>query len=317
MATLQAQDSGRRLIVPARCLIGRSHACDLVLDARDVSSQHAIIQWAGKHWELQDLDSRNGTFVADLKLASGSRSVVREGAKIRFGRESEAWELRSDAGPELMALALGSSEALCADGGYLVLPNPQSPEYCIYQSKSGDWIVEHQGEPSSLADRAVCTTADAKRWRIYLPSSGTGTWQDDQSPPAVADLLLRFAVSSDEEYVEILGIIGERRLDLLARAHHYPLLILARRRVADQAAGLPEPDQGWIRLEDLMRMLRMDENHLNISIHRARTQIGRLGVADAACLVERRPGTRQIRIGVRELEFVQLEAKPRAPELTR
>lgn len=57
-------------------------------------------------------------------------------------------------------------------------------------------------------------------------------------------------------------------------------------------------------------MLRMDDNHINISIHRARTQIGKLGVVDAASLVERRAGTRQVRLGLGQLEVVVLGSTP-------
>ncbi|MFY0538241.1 hypothetical protein [Nannocystis pusilla] len=51
----------------------------------------------------------------------------------------------------------------------------------------------------------------------------------------------------------------------------------------------------------------MDDNHLNICIHRARTQLGRLEVADAASLVERRPGTRQVRLGPARIELRPLD----------
>jgi len=32
--------------------IGRSRACDLVVTARDVSGQHAVLQWTGQHWQM-------------------------------------------------------------------------------------------------------------------------------------------------------------------------------------------------------------------------------------------------------------------------
>ena len=54
----------------------------------------------------------------------------------------------------------------------------------------------------------------------------------------------------------------------------------------------------------------MKEDHLGVYIHRARAQFGRAGVADAAALVERRPGTRLLRIGAAALELVQLAVAP-------
>src|SRR5690606_787017 len=130
------------------------------------------------------------------------------------------------------------------------------------------------------------------------------TIQDGETALLVARLRLRFRVSRDEEQVELIALHGEQRLDLRIRAHHYPLLLLARRRLADQAAGAPEPEQGWASLDDMLDMLKLSEPHFNIAVHRARTQLSRLGVLDAASLVERQPRMRRLRLGVSQLEIV-------------
>lgn len=112
----------------------------------------------------------------------------------------------------------------------------------------------------------MLATRNGARWRIHLPTALAGTQQDTAGIMIVAGLRLRFFVTRDEEHVELIALAGERRLEFQARAHHYPLLLLARHRLADQAAGVPESEEGWIRQEQLTRMLRMDDNHLNISI---------------------------------------------------
>ena len=99
------------------------------------------------------------------------------------------------------------------------------------------------------------------------------------------------------------------QLDLGARAHHYVLLLLARRRLADQAAGVPEGEQGWIRQDELTDMLRTTDSHVYIMIHRARTLLASHGVADAAGLVERRPKARQLRLGVARIELTMLDRR--------
>lgn len=303
MAVLRAPDQPP-FIVPARCLIGRSRACDLVLAARDVSSQHAVLQWAGDRWELQDLGSRNGTFVDDVRIAPGAKVPAPAGATIRCGREA-SWTLADAGGPQLVAVEVNTGEARTAEGGYLALPDPQEPALSVYQDPQGAWVCERAGEVAAIDDRALVAVGDAL-WRIHVPTASQGTWQDDDVVHTV-DVRLRLGYSRDEEYVEAIAFAGERRLDLQVRAHHYVLLVLARRRLAHQAAGLPELEQGWIRQDELLKMLKMDENHLNISIHRARTQLGKHGIADAASLVERRTGTRQLRIGVRAIELALLE----------
>jgi len=145
---------------------------------------------------------------------------------------------------------------------------------------------------------------------VYLPTSLAATIKDGEAPVIMAKIHLRFRVSADEEQVEMVGFCNEQRFDLQIRAHHYPLLLLARRRLADQGAGVPGPEQGWVQLDDLLDMLRMQETHLNISIHRARTQLSRLGIIDAASLIERRPRMKRLRIGVSSIEVAPLDSVP-------
>ncbi|SFU29600.1 hypothetical protein [Pseudoduganella namucuonensis] len=113
-----------------------------------------------------------------------------------------------------------------------------------------------------------------------------------------AQPLLRFQVSLNEEHAYLRIALGARaELDLGERAHHYSLLTLARRRMDDARQGLDPSSQGWIQLDQLSRMLGLDPSHLNIQIHRARSQIAR-ALPDGATLpdvVERRRG--ELRLG--------------------
>lgn len=303
MATLTSPAA--TLVLPARCLVGRSRDCDLVARGRDVSARHAQFEWNGADWQLRDLGSRNGTWLDGERLAEAARPVVRAGARIAFGREGETWVLRNAAPPQLMAVCLATARQRVARGGYLVLPETDAPEHCIHHDATA-WITEHQGSTRTLEDREILVMASGEPWRLHLPNADPTTWQEDPDALALSRLHLRLSFSRDEEYVEAVAMCGEQRLDLKARAHHYLLLVLARRRLADAAAGLPEADRGWIRQDELGSMLRMTDNHLYIAIHRARTQLGELGVTDAAGLVERRAGTRQLRLGVERLELVPL-----------
>ena len=299
MAVLQGE--GRQFVVPGRCLIGRSRACDLVLAGRDVSGEHAVLQWTGAHWELHDLGSRNGTRVGATRLTAGARVALPAGAELRFGRESPAWILGDASPPQLMAVSPTSGECRVAEGGYLALPTAEAPEVAVYQDADGRWSIERGGVADALEDRALIDAGGP--WRLYLPRHFGGTWEDGDAPVLVSALRLCFAVSRDEETVELVAWAGERRIDLQARAHHYPLLLLARRRLADRANGVPEAEQGWIRQDELLALLKIGEDHLSITIHRARTQLGKAGVADAAALIVRRAGTRLLRLGVAVVEI--------------
>ena len=123
--------------------------------------------------------------------------------------------------------------------------------------------------------------------------------------PALDSITLRFNVSRDEEYIEVVALHGARSFDLKARSHHYTLLILARARLRDQA--LPLDHQGWVHQNNLLAMLRVDASHLNLNIYRLRQQFEEAGIAAAAQIVERRVGTRRLRIGVSRIEICTLE----------
>ena len=157
----------------------------------------------------------------------------------------------------------------------------------------------------------MLTSRNGRAWRLYLPEACAGTWSEGEAPMFLTDFLLRFKHSLDEEHVELVAQHGERRFDLQARVHHCPLLVMARLRLADRDAGVARGEEGWLRVDELVRSLRVDQGYLNLCIHRARAQFGKLGVTDAAALVERRSGSRQLRLGPERLEVVRSDATVR------
>jgi hypothetical protein len=281
-----------------------------VIDGKHVSSEHASLEWNGVHWLLRDLGSKNGTFLDGRRLAAGEQGTVPKGAELRFGRQSAPWVLADDAAPTLMAVKLATGECAVAEWGYLALPDTQHPELGISQDVHGAWSAECRGESVPVEDRTVVTTPDGMAWRVYLPVGIEGTVKDEGGPMMLDQLELRFAFTRDEEHVELTARTPDASHALKTRAHHYPLLLLARQRLADQRARAPASEQGWTYIEDLLKMLRIDENHLNITIHRARVQFSQLGVVDAVGLIERRSSKRQLRLGIGRIELVVLDADP-------
>ena len=63
-------------------LIGRSEKCDAVLPYPDVSWEHARLSRRSQGWIIQDLNSRNGTWVNEQRI---TESVVNTGDRIRIG----------------------------------------------------------------------------------------------------------------------------------------------------------------------------------------------------------------------------------------
>ena len=78
-----AWPGGRAALTDGEYVLGRDPDLELFLDADDVSRRHARITIAGTEATIEDLDSKNGTFVSDQRLDSVARLV--DGASIRVG----------------------------------------------------------------------------------------------------------------------------------------------------------------------------------------------------------------------------------------
>jgi len=84
---------GRREPLPAGgATIGRSHACEIVIDDPGVSRRHAAIARGRDGWVLDDLGSTNGSSVNGAPV-DGSRALA-DGDEIELGSATLRFELR-------------------------------------------------------------------------------------------------------------------------------------------------------------------------------------------------------------------------------
>jgi serine/threonine protein kinase len=72
-------------MLPQGLSIGRKADNDLVLDDPKVSGQHARIEFDGLHYQVVDLNSTNGTFLANTQLLSGVPEVWPPDKALRVG----------------------------------------------------------------------------------------------------------------------------------------------------------------------------------------------------------------------------------------
>jgi hypothetical protein len=114
---------------------------------------------------------------------------------------------------------------------------------------------------------------------------------------------LCFSVSSDEDFVELTLEYGKRRLELGSRSHNYLMLTLARQMLADRAQGLPEASCGWMDKDELADGLRMTPQQVDGEVFRIRKHFNQHGVLEATTIIERRPRTKQIRLGLTQLRI--------------
>ena len=80
-ATSQAFPLGRGIVT-----VGRGPDNDVVIDDVGVSRCHARLTWQGSQWLLEDLNSRNGTFVNGQRVAGPT--WLRQGDQIGFGPDT-------------------------------------------------------------------------------------------------------------------------------------------------------------------------------------------------------------------------------------
>lgn len=298
MGRLQHIASKATWLLTQRCILGRSRACTVRIVGPDVSGEHASLRWTGGAWELQDLHSRNGSFVGGHRLGPGERVPLSPGCVLGLGR-AESLVLLDAGPPEAFAAPLGAGPQIAAIGGLLALPDPAAPDLMIFPVVGG-WMVERAGEVVPVADGEIVRSG-GHSWQLHLPEVLPETEESGLAPPSIDAISLRFHVSRDEEYIELVALHGTRMFDLKARSYHYTLLTLARARLRDRA--MPSEQQGWVHQNDLLAMLRVDPGHLHLDIYRLRRQLGEAGIVDAARVVERRQGTRALRIGVARLEI--------------
>jgi hypothetical protein len=302
LALLRNKRSGRVWVPEPDAVVGRSPRCELRLDEGYVSVQQAGLRWSGEVWELRDLGSRNGTRVDGQPLQPGVGRALRSGAVIWFGNAQQEWVFEDDAPPRPMIAPLAGGDPIFLDGDLLGVPSADDPQATIYRGSDGRWILERADASSMTLDSGSVFEAGGLHWRFVCPDFIASTTTAHQ-PLQVHELRLQFGVSRDEEHVELVATLGDRRFDLGSRGHNYLLLTLARRRLEDARAGLPDTSCGWVYQDDLGRDLDIAVEQLNVDVFRIRKQIAGLGLADATNIIERRPRVKQLRIGVSGLEI--------------
>lgn len=302
MAEIRRIDGAGGWFLHERSLVGRSRVCTVCLEDRKVSAEHALVRWNGRAWELQDLSSRNGTFVSGRRLGVGERVSLTAGATLGFG-SADGYVFAAAEPPAAFAVPIDGGPQIEAQDGLLALPDSNAPELTVHRSAEHGWSIEQAGRVSEACDGDVVRSASGA-WHLHLPGTLMQTDEAHGDEPTIDSIGLRFAVSRDEETVEMIALHRGGVIDLKVRVHHYPLLLLARARLRDAAS--PADRQGWIEQSELLRQLNCDGDRLYIDIFRSRRQLADAGVADAARLIERRPGTGLLRIGVASLEIVPL-----------
>lgn len=95
---------GQRFKIKSELLLGRDADCDIVIPMRQVSRHHARIFQGGKGTMVEDLNSKNGTYVNGLHIEDIVR--LEEGDEIQVSLAQHFIYLSSDATMPLEGLPL-------------------------------------------------------------------------------------------------------------------------------------------------------------------------------------------------------------------
>jgi hypothetical protein len=261
-----------------------------------VSAQHAALRWGSTRWELKDLGSRNGTFLNGARLEVGKAYVVAQGAELTFGSEAELWVLQDDLPPPAMAIPLDGGDPLTPENDVIGLPTSANPQASIFRDVDGLWKLETIDGDRIVLDPSKLFQVAGRPWRFASPDI-LGPTSTSLSSSTQTPVSLHFTVSRDEEHVELRAQQGEIVVDLGSRSHNYLLLTLARARRDDEKNGFPDASCGWIHQEDLLTLLHITSTQLNIDVFRIRQHFARAGLPGVVNVIERRPRSKQLRLG--------------------
>lgn len=303
-ASIRGLDPNASLAHPCGILpwfrVGRSQDCHLIANEAHVSHDHATIRHTGGGaWVLRDLGSKNGTFLNRRRLAAGDVKLS-EGDVLWFGDERTAWVFSPGAPSAMIVVGGGRSDwlAVAEDERLVALPSAELAQATLLH-RGSEWVLEAPGiETSAVSDGQILSVAGA-RYRVWI-SSATDPTHDVSGPQRrrLTDVVLRLAVSLDEEQVEGGLHLDATRVSLPARVYLYMMVLLARYAHADAARGVSPSEVGWRYADDVARALGLDPQALNVQVHRARQDMAKLGFEDPAGLVERRAMTKQMRLGI-------------------
>lgn len=297
MALIQKRaDSGEaRLLAPLQ-VIGRAPSCRLRDLDGHVSGLHAEIRWDGARWLVEDLGSRNGTWVNGRRLRSRDPVELKDGAAIAVGRPDNVWTVLTCAPPVAMAES-SSGQVVCAFGGALGLPETDEPAAVVYKSHEGAWVMDSDQGTQPVESSSVVTVADTA-WTLHLPEVVVRTITRAESTPTPRTVQLEIHVDTTSDWIEASVMLGNSLVQVGPRSSHSLLLLLAEARQQDSREGLHEVDQGWMHQADVTDALDITGNALYVAIHRLRRQFAAVGVEDFSGVVERRAGQGELRLGM-------------------
>ncbi len=298
MAILLNKKTNKSVFLRSHHVFGRHPgSANTLLTNPEASRIHASILWNGSFWTIKD-SSSNGTYINAEMLLSGSKTQLNLGDRICFGAlDNICWVLSNDNAPKSMLMPIKSDAQAIELEGVVGLPNENNPEITLYQEARGKWLCENSSGIILLEAGSKVSTENNSWYFINAETIDETVKVESNLNKMTKPSTINFTVSRDEEHVSLRIVFENKPIDLGERTHHYLVLLIARKRIADRKLGVEESEQGWIDKDQLSQQLGLDENHINIQIYRLRKQLMQINPSAVQLLqiIERRRG--EIRFG--------------------
>lgn len=270
-------------------------SADYVLKSDSCSRMHSVVRWQNGLWMLTD-ESRNGCFVNGKRIEKGRGISLNRGDIISFTSDGkEQWQFENEQKPNPVLISEDNSDFIELQT-LNILPNERESE-CQILKQGDEWAYE-SGEDSHLIEDGFRLQMGGKTWSFHPNELVQETKFYDNTLTAKPPKLT-FNVSRNEEHVQLIFHCEGKSFDLGHKTHHYLLLEMARHQLQDDAEN--EAELGWMSNDLLLHNLRIDLNHLNIQIFRAREAIRKCSRNWGQQLIDRRRG--EIRLHPCELEI--------------
>ena len=75
----------RQVLQDKKTVIGRAQGCNIILNSKIISKEHAVIIQDGNDFYISDLNSKNGTFINNIRLDPRDRVMLKNGEKFILG----------------------------------------------------------------------------------------------------------------------------------------------------------------------------------------------------------------------------------------
>ncbi|MEZ4302272.1 MAG: FHA domain-containing serine/threonine-protein kinase [Polyangiaceae bacterium] len=302
MGRVERKDTGEVMVLRSSTVVGRSSACELCVADPCVSTTHARLRWTGTTWEVRDLASKNGTFVGGRRLSGGEKMALLPGDTLGFGGAelpAPMFVLIDASAPVPSARSSRTGTLRFAEGGLLTLPDDDHPEVSVVEGREGKWTVEIGDTVREATDGETLVLGEDE-WLLDISAVAASTLAAEAPVRMLETIGLRFSLSPEGGDVTLTVVCPDREIELPPERHHPLLLALARERLRADAA--PPSERGWVDRTTLSETLGETEQRVLVDVCSARRQLASLGIQGAAGVIERRPGSLALRLGVECVE---------------